>query len=197
MIKHIRNILLFGAVLLLAGCSSLSPTQAVAPTQVPQTPTIIIVVVTATAEPTQVPTATPMVTATTVPPTNTPLPPTATIVYPTKTPSAYDTNGNPLSAAGSLRITNIENNSGQAKISWTATGTNTNGFWIYYSTSFQNPYFGGYPMFKITDGSARTAYVDGNAGVTYYYRICHYTGSGCDYYSNSYTYTFPGATPTP
>jgi hypothetical protein len=195
--KHIRNILLLGTVLLLAGCSSLTATQA-APTQVPQTPTIIYVVVTATPAPTEVPTETPAVTETPIPPTDTTVP-TATvkIIYPTSTPSAYDTNGNAISAAGSLRITNIEDKSGRAMISWTATGTNSNGFWIYYSTSFQNPYYGGYAMFKIPDGTARSAYLDGDAGVTYYYRICHYTGSGCDYYSNSITYTYPGATATP
>ena len=112
--KHIRNILLLGTVLLLAGCSSLAATQA-APTQGPQTPTIIYVVVTATPAPTEVPTETPAVTETPIPPTDTTVP-TATvkIIYPTSTPSAYDTNGNAISAAGSLRITNIEDKSGRA-----------------------------------------------------------------------------------
>ena len=210
--KLLRVTLIMGSVLLLAGCSALAaPTQAqIPPTAMPQTPTIIYMVITATPAPTDIPTSTPLPTETPlvlptdtatalVLPTNTAVAATsAATAKPTAVPSSYDAAGNPISASGTITITSIKNNnSGKAQITWTATGSHNNGFWIYYSESYKYPYYGGYPEFMISDGTTRVAYLDGTAGTTYYYRICAYTGSGCEYYSNPVSYTFPSATATP
>jgi hypothetical protein len=213
--KHITILFLMGTVLLLAGCSAFTTVQTVQPTPIVITSAPEIIVVTATPEPTlpptetPLPTATPMATetalilpsatATTAPvvATNTEALPayTATATTP---PSSYDAKGSPISASGTIKITSIkDNNSGKAVITWTATGSQSQPFWIYYSESYQYPYYGGYPMWKVSDSAARSAYLEGEAGKTYWIRICHYTGSGCEYYSNPVQYSFPSATVTP
>lgn len=205
MLKQIKNALLVGACLLLVtGCTTISaPTAAPAlPTATAvaetATPEIVYVVVTATPEPA---TATPAMTdtatmapATLVPPTNTPAP---TIVYPTATPGSYNDAGTPVSGSSSITITNVEDGgTGKARITWTATGTFNHGFLILYSQSIPNPYYNGFPYYGVA-GTLRSAYVDVTAGITYYYRICSYNGSGCDFYSNSFQYVAPGPTSTP
>jgi hypothetical protein len=220
MFKQIRNILLLGTILLLfTGCTTSTATPTVQlPTQTTQlvmdTATPIVIVVTATALPTVLPTATDLPTATLLPsavaPTEvveTQTPVQASPVPATKTQAvkatavtttsggAYDVAGTPIKSSSSIIITSIKgSDSGKAQIIWTATGTTSNGFLIFYSTSFKTPFLGGYPYYKISDGSVRSGYVDGTPGMTYYYRICDYTGSS---YSNSYTFTYAGATPTP
>jgi hypothetical protein len=205
MIKKIAPVLLFGTMLLLlAGCTTISPTAVVQPptqaaTEVvsTQTPVVqtVIVVVTATPDVVDSPTA--------LPPTDIPVPTATatsapTVVYPTATPGAYDTNGTPVASSSSITITNIqENSSGKALITWTSSGTFPKGFMIFYSESYANPYYGGYPYYTITDGSVHSAYVDGTPGKTYSYRICQSSGSGCIFYSNSYSFTYPAATSTP
>jgi hypothetical protein len=116
----------------------------------------------------------------------------------TAVPGAYNVGGTPVQSTSSIVITNIQASSNtKAQITWTATGPTTQGFRIYYSTSFKTPFFDGYPWYAVSDPTIRSAYVDGTAGTTYYYRICQFNGSNCDFYSNSYTFTFPGATSTP
>jgi hypothetical protein len=203
MIKKLAPILALSTILLLiAGCTTISPTAVVQPptqaaTEVvnTQTPIVqtVIVVVTATPDIVDTPTAlpatdTPAPTATTAP----------TVVYPTATPGGYDVKGTPVTGSSAITITNVQDEgSGKALITWTASGTFPKGFLIFYSESFTTPFYTGYPYYSITDGSIRSAYIDGTAGKTYYYRICESNGSGCDFYSNSYTFTFPTATKTP
>jgi len=197
MLKQVRNVLLLGTLLLLiTGCTTLAPAAATATPQVILiTTTPIYVVVTATGEPTlavtDTPTEIPATATPTTVPTNTPVPATAT-------PDAYDAQGNPMTSSSSIFITNMKmDSSGKAQITWTSTEDSPNGFSIFYSTSFKNPFYQGYPFYRIADGTVRSAYVDGTPGKTYYYRICRYNGNGCDYYSNSYEFTYPGATATP
>jgi hypothetical protein len=222
MFKQIRNVLLLGTILLLfTGCTTSIATPTVqlpTPTTQPvvDTATPIIIIVTATALPTVLPTATDLYTATplpsAVPPTavvETQTPVQASPVPATKTQAvratavttsggAFDVAGTPIKSSSSIIITSIKgNDSGKAQIIWTATGNTSNGFLIFYSTSFKTPFLNGYPYYKISDGTVRSGYVDGTPGMTYYYRICDYTGSSCDFYSNSYTFTYAGATPTP
>ena len=193
MFMQLKRILLLGTlVLLVAGCTT--PTT---PTVVP-TPIVITsepIVVTATSAPTVPATATATENPTMVPPTKTSAP--VMTAVPTAV-GAFNAAGTPVSATGSIIITGMNGgDSGKAQIKWSAKGTFANGFWIYYSTSYMLPFFGGYPLYQVSDGTARSAYVDGATGTTYYYRICAYNGSGCDFYSNSFTFTFPGATPAP
>ena len=203
MSRKIRNSLLLGIILLLAaGCTTLAPAPTVQPaaTLAPQTPTVIYVVVTATPEATALPTETPEATATTmatetaipviVQPTNTAVAATQKVV-PTAVPAAFDADGKPVKASSSILITNITyTGEKKARIDWKATGENPRAFWIYYSTSYKLPFYGGYPEYMV-GSTARSAYVDGDLGSTVYYRICYYNGSGCDFYSNSYTFTYP------
>lgn len=106
---------------------------------------------------------------------NTPIPPAGTGVAP------Y------------IKITNISNaESGKAKITWEASGTFSKGFKIVYSKSNNPPVYGTDSYYVIDNGAYRTAYLDGKPGYTYYYRICRYTGSTCDTYSNTYTFTYAG-----
>ena len=86
---------------------------------------------------------------------------------------------------------------GKALMTWKSDTSPSGGFRIYYSTSNQNPAFGSDSYFVIADGKVREAYVDGSSGTTYYYRICKYNGSGCDAYTASYKYTFPGTAKAP
>jgi hypothetical protein len=81
---------------------------------------------------------------------------------------------------------------GKAYMTWTAEGSFTNGFKIVYSKTNSTPTFGTDSYFIISDSGTRAAYVDGEPGSKYYYRICRFTGTVCDSYSPTYTYTFPG-----
>lgn len=108
----------------------------------------------------------------------------------TPAPSSTSTNAN-------LYITNITNTVlGQAQIFWTANGSFSNGFRLVYSKTDSTPTYGEDPYYAINDGTVRSAYINGDPGYTYYYRICRYTGSTCDVYSNTYTFLFAGSKAT-
>jgi hypothetical protein len=193
MLKKLSKILLLGTlVLFVAACTTATAVPTVVPT--PIVITSAPIVVTATTAPTVPATATVTENPTAVPPTATSAPKITAV--PTVV-GAYSADGVPVSSASSIIITSIKASDVKAQINWSATGTFDNGFWIYYSTSYKLPFYGGYPLFQVSGSTTRTAYVDGNSGTTYYYRICAYNGSGCDFYSNSYAFTFPGSTPTP
>ncbi len=104
------------------------------------------------------------------------------------------------SPSGSLYINTIQNTApGQAQIFWTAIGSFNEGFRLVYSKTDSTPTFGEDPYYVIDDGTVRSAYINGDPGYTYYYRICRYDGSTCDIYSNVYTFLYAGKklTPTP
>lgn len=197
--RLLRNTILLGTILLLlTACAT--PTQLPTPTiEITSTPIVIVVTATplpATATP-EIPTATIEIpTATLEPATNTAMP---VKTYPTAIPGAFNADGSPIKSESSMNITAIkETGGGQAQIFWTASGTFSKGFRIYYSDYIQLPTFGGEKSeYAITDGATRSAYITGTPGTTYYYRMCSYTGSGCDFYSNLFTYTFKAATSTP
>ena len=115
----------------------------------------------------------------------------------TSTAGSYDSSGTAVSSSSGITITSItESATGKAKIVWTATGTFSSGFDIVYSTSYTLPYVGGYPYYIVSDSTARSAYVDGTTGTTYYYRVCRRSDTTCDIYSNSYTFAYSGTAPT-
>lgn len=201
--KQLRNIMLFGTIMmLLAACAAPAAQPTAIPTQkIEITSTPIVIVVTATSQPAtatlEIPTVTMEVqTATNEPATNTPVP-AKTLV--TAVPGAFDSEGSPIKSESSIVITNIKaTGSGQAQIFWTANGTFANGFRLYYSSYITNPVFGGEKSeFVIADGQARSAYINGTPGTTYNFRFCNVSGGGCSFYSNTYTFTFTGPTPTP
>ena len=80
---------------------------------------------------------------------------------------------------------------------WTSDSNPARGFRIYYSTSNKEPGYGKDSYFAISDGKVREAYVDGKAAQTYYYRICKFTGSGCDAYTPAVSHTYPGTAAKP
>jgi len=201
MSKQLLKAFLVGVCLLLVtGCTANAATtptpQPVAATQViadTPTPIYVYLVVTATPEPA---TATPEVSSTPTmqPPTNTPIP---AVVYSTQIPGAYNQLGTPISSSSSIFIASVqESTTGKAVIKWSATGNFPHGFLVLYSQSIANPYFGGFPYYVVTS-TDRSAYIDIKYSTTYYYRLCSYNGSGCDFYSGSYQYTSPAATATP
>ncbi len=104
-----------------------------------------------------------------------------------------------LSATNYITIASVvSKGTGKALITWDAAGSFANGFRILYSKSHSTPVYGTDPYFGIADGTIRSAYLDGSPGSTYYYRICRFTGSTCDLYSNVYTFAYSGSsTPVP
>ncbi len=112
----------------------------------------------------------------------------------TSTPAAYNSKGTPISSTASINITKIlETEPGKAHIYWTASGTFAKGFKIVYSKTDTTPTYGENSYYAIASGSVRDAYIDGATGTKYYYRICRYTGTTCDIYSNTYSFTYSGA----
>lgn len=117
----------------------------------------------------------------------------------TSTPklTAYNSEGTAVSSSSTIAITSITNTAtGQARIYWLASGSFTRGFKIVYSTTDKTPTFGENPYYAIGDDDARDAYVNGNPGTKYYYRVCRFTGTTCDIYSNTYTFTYSGTAVT-
>ncbi len=195
MIKLLKNVLLLGTiVLLLAACAAPTAQATKEPTMAAvKTSTPIVI------------TATDMPATETVKAMNTKAPSATSTAMPKITctpsiPGAYDKDGNPITTTkSSIIITSIkESGSGQALMTWIATGTFANGFKIYYSSTDMNPSFGGEKSeYAISDGTARSAYITGVPGTTYNYRLCSYTGSACDFYSNTFSFSFKAATSTP
>jgi hypothetical protein len=88
-------------------------------------------------------------------------------------------------------------NDTKVKLDWSATGSFPKGFKIVYSSHNTSPVYPGDQYVYLSDPAARSAYVESlKAGETYYFRVCKYNGSGCDFYSNMKEYTVPGTTPT-
>ena len=134
-------------------------------------------------------------------PTVTPFTPTSTpnISYVWSTSSITRTPTSTTTAATpSIFITSIRSaGNGAATIYWRAYGSFSDGFKILYSKDASQPTYGDYSLYSIDDGDTRSASVSGDFGTKYYFRICRYTGSSCDSYSNTYSYTFSGPPLTP
>lgn len=91
----------------------------------------------------------------------------------------------PVVEAGAVSL-NIAGN----VASWSIAGTAPYGFKLVASTS-SAPTYPGADFKKYTDGMS-TEMMDGlSSGVTYYVRVCKYTGEGCQDYSNEVTYLAP------
>jgi hypothetical protein len=107
--------------------------------------------------------------------------------------SSFNAAGTPISSSNFIAITSMSDaQPGKAFMQWTATGEYPKGFKIVYSTTHQVPTYEADSFYAIADDDARTAYVDGTKGATYYYRVCRWTGSTCDIYSNVYKFTYAG-----
>ena len=105
---------------------------------------------------------------------------------PTKSPYATPT----YSSESIMLNTLQETGTGQVKLTWSAVGSFPKGFKVVWSKTSSTPVFPGDEYAYVNDSSARQAYVSGlTAGKTYYFRVCRYTGSACDLYSNTKSIT--------
>lgn len=89
---------------------------------------------------------------------------------------------------------------GVVQVNWSAVGSFPNGFKVLYDKINNTPSFSVSPSQHIGDGNARSAYLSLEQGKTYYLRVCRFTGSGCDMYSDVLrldTAALPTATPIP
>ncbi|HCS39687.1 MAG TPA: hypothetical protein DIW44_08890 [Anaerolineaceae bacterium] len=121
------------------------------------------------------------------PPTKTP--------KPTRTPAVVIVDGVEITYDPSLVITKMKTaGSGKAYIEWTDSSSSGKGYRIVYSHTSPTPTLGTDPYFSISDPKARSAFVDGDDGNGYYYRICRFNGSTCTSYSKPYIFNFPGST---
>jgi hypothetical protein len=113
---------------------------------------------------------------------------------PTRTPAVVIVNGVEVVYDPSLVITKMKTaGSGKAYIEWTDYVGSSKGYRIVYSHTSPVPSDDSDPYFAIGDPKARSAFVDGEDGNGYYYRLCRFNGSKCTSYSKPYVFNFPGS----
>ncbi len=96
-----------------------------------------------------------------------------------------------------LKITSIQSGgSGKANVYWDASGSFPKGFKVVWSESTSEPVYPGNSYKYLSSPSTRSTQVEGTPGKKVYFRVCRYDGSKCDFYSNTYTFTFAGAVAT-
>lgn len=114
-----------------------------------------------------------------VPPTPTPKP-VVNQPAPTKKPSPTPT----PAPTQNVNITSINGNINKFKVFWSFSGSATQGFKVVYSKTSPNPTFGIDASGYFGEGSTY-GIVSGIPAGTYNVRVCRYTGSGCDSYSQT------------
>jgi hypothetical protein len=98
----------------------------------------------------------------------------------------------PAPAAKSFKLYGTRVDSG-VSFSWTISGIAApNGFKLVKSTS-PNPVYPGNDYQYLSNSGTRSYTWGLKDGATYHFRICAYTGSGCDNYSNDITVTAPSS----
>jgi len=120
-------------------------------------------------------------------------------VVPTKVVSGGGggSSGATLTPVPTVKIVKVTGgSSGKAYMEWTSDTNPTKGWKILYSTTNSLPVLGKDSYYVVSSNTARSAYVDGKSNTKYYYRICKYNGSTCEY-SQVYTFTFPTFASTP
>lgn len=93
-----------------------------------------------------------------------------------------------LGSAGVIVLTG-ETLLGGVKLTWNITGDGSKGFKVVKSTE-PNPEYPG-DSAEYVDGNTRSLTRYGLGGKTYHFRVCRYTGNGCDAYSNNLTLAIP------
>ncbi|MCD4752017.1 MAG: fibronectin type III domain-containing protein [Anaerolineaceae bacterium] len=124
--------------------------------------------------------------------------PSVAYFVPVKSTATPKPNSTPSEAPGSLVLTSIaKKGDGKVTVNWSATGSFPKGFKIAYSSHNTSPVYPGDEYVYVSDQNARSATVSGlRENETYYFRLCKYNGSGCDFYSNMKSYTVPAYTAT-
>ncbi len=85
---------------------------------------------------------------------------------------------------------------GKATISWDASGSFPSGFKVVWSETTSEPVYPGNANVALSSASVRSAVIDGTPGKKVNFRVCRFNGNKCDYYSNSYAFTFTGTAVT-
>lgn len=109
----------------------------------------------------------------------------------TETPAPQPT---PAPANASISLGgNADANAGGISLNWVPSNVDTSqGFKVVFSKTNSNPTFGIDEAIYINDSNARNTFIKKSDGNTYYFRVCRYTGNGCDTYSNVMAITAPG-----
>lgn len=107
--------------------------------------------------------------------------------------------GSPGSSAdnpAAIRITEVTDSArGEALVRWEASGEFPSGFKIAYSDRNPNPTFPEDNWVYVSDPDARAGRITGSPGQIYAIRVCRYTGSICDVYTDPVYFTFSKNTP--
>jgi hypothetical protein len=195
--KKLMVIPMLFLIVLMASCSpavTTPTTAAVQPATVAaatQTPYFVVVTATPDQNQTATATSTPALAATAT------TAPTATLA-PTKPAAVLSTSSTPRNTAvpptPKIYIyKGIPAGDGTVALYWTAKGsTFDNGFLILYATDPANLVYGEARSVAVTDGKYRVFTMTGTYHYTYYFKICRFTGTNCDYGSNVFGYTFTG-----
>jgi hypothetical protein len=113
-------------------------------------------------------------------------------VQPTATPNSSTS----PSSLAAIVISAVQNGgeAGTANVLWNVSGEFPNGFKVVWSETNSSPSFPGDNNQYVDSPAARSAIIRATAGKTYYFRVCRYTGSGCDSYSNSVQFKLASVT---
>ena len=123
--------------------------------------------------------------APTVKPNSTPVP-TAKPIAPTSTTPKQTT----AQTSSSITLTYVQDSDapGYADVFWDAVGEFASGFKVLWSSSNSSPSFPDDSNVLIGNASARSTTIHAEAGKTFYFRVCKYNNSGCEAYSNVYSF---------
>lgn len=104
----------------------------------------------------------------------------------------------PAPAPASITVTGATAGSDSITLSWTTANLDASqGYKVVYNTTGNPTYPNDNPRY-ISNPATKSTTFSLKDGKTYYFRVCRYTGSGCDTYSNQVTAVAPSApAPTP
>ena len=109
----------------------------------------------------------------------------------------FDGSTQPTATGNKITISNISKQSqGKALVSWNAAGNFPKGIWVVWSATNAYPVYPGDESFFVSDGSSRSAVINGIPGMLDFFRVCEFNGIGCSAYSQSVPFRF-AAVPTP
>ncbi|MCA9387107.1 FecR domain-containing protein [Candidatus Dojkabacteria bacterium] len=97
-------------------------------------------------------------------------------------------------ASGSISLGgHADASAGGIYLNWVPSNLDVSqGFKVVFSKSNSSPMFGVDSAKYYSDAGTRSAFIPFADGKTYHFRVCRYTGNGCDTYSNTMTITAPG-----
>jgi len=118
--------------------------------------------------------------------------------YPTKTATIKPTKTNTPTPDGSTIVLNVLSDlgGGSVAVNWVPAGSFPNGYKVVWATT-GTPVYPGSDFVAIGTGITSTTVSGLALDKTYTFRVCRFTGSGCDVYSNAQVISLPGPTDTP